>query len=147
VISKPDRRQIIVTGTAAAAVAVIPLVGPDTAPPSPIRLAKGRPVPTWLVASSHPAFFGVDVEIVEGGVEPFRTPPPMEPSYAATFKAFRIAPVSPLRPGEYLIRYNGGCRGLRVHCVGRSVILDGGPDALGWIEDGDDLLHIAAADA
>jgi hypothetical protein len=31
--------------------------------------------------------------------------------------------------------------------VGRSVIFDGGPDALRWIEDGDDLLYIAAADA
>jgi hypothetical protein len=97
--------------------------------------------------SSHPAFFGVDVEIVEGGVELFRTPPAMEPSYAASYKALRIAPVSPMRPGECLIRYKGGRNGLRVHSVGRAVICDGGPGAVRWLEDGDDLLLMAASDA
>ena len=98
-IANPDRRQIIMTGIAAATVAVIPLVAPATAAHSPIRIAKGRRVPTWLQTSSHPAFFGADVEIVEGGVELHRTPPRMEASYAATFEAIRIAPASPMKPG------------------------------------------------
>jgi hypothetical protein len=142
-----DRRQSLVFGLTAATVAVMPLLAPNTAPAFPIRIAKGRPVPPWLERSSHPGFFGVDVEIVEGGVELFRAPPEMEPSYAASYRAFRIAPVSPMRPGDCLIRYKGCRDALRVHGVGQSVIYDGGPDAVGWTEDGDDLLLMAAADA
>jgi hypothetical protein len=142
----PDRRQSLVDGLAAATDGGASLFVPDTAPTFPIRIAKGRPVPPWLQRSSHPAFFGVDVEIAEAGIELLTTPPAREPRYAASYQALRIAPASPMRPGECLIRYKGGRNALRVHGIGR-VIFDGGPGAVRWVEDGDDLLLMAAADA
>jgi hypothetical protein len=51
-----------------------------------------------------------------------------------------------MRPDECLIRYKGGRNALRVHGIGR-VIYDGGPSAVRWVEDSDDLLLMAAADA
>ncbi len=50
-----------------------------------------------------------------------------------------------MRPGECLIRYKGGRNALRVHGIGR-VIYDGGPGTVRWVEDGDDLLLMAARD-
>ncbi len=141
----PDRRQSHVDGPAAANDAEMPLLAPNPASALPVRIAKGRPVPPWLQRSSHPAFFGVDVEIAEAGVELLRTPAAREPGYAVSYAALRIAPVSPMRPGECLIRYKGGRNALRVHGIGR-VIYDGGPGTVRWVEDGDDLLLMAARD-
>ena len=67
----------------------------------------------------------------------------MQPSCAASYTALRIAPVSPMTPGECLIRYKGGRNALRVRGIGR-VIYDGGPGAVRWVEDGDDLLLLAS---
>jgi hypothetical protein len=142
----PDQRRSHVERLAAANNAETPLLMPNTTPTFPIRIAKGRPVPPWLQRSSHPAFFGTDVEIAQAGVELVRTPPAEAPNYAASYEALRIAPVSPMRPGECLIRYQGGRNALRVHGIGR-VIYDGGPGTVRWVEDGDDLLLMAAADA
>jgi hypothetical protein len=168
VTTHPDRRQTHVDGLAAANDPQTALLTPNAAPAFPIRIAKGGPVPLWLQRSSHPAFFGVDVEIAEAGVELLRTRPARKPSDVASYEwvrnivlglfrarkpsdvasyeALRIAPVSPMRPGECLIRYKGGRNTLRVHAIGR-VIYDGGPGTVRWVEDGDDLLLMAAADS
>lgn len=118
---------------------------PDARPTLPVRYARGASIPDWLEVNMHSGVFGTDVEIVAGGVELFRVQQDWDPAFAATYRTVRVAPVSPLQPGECLIRYLGAGEGSTepFRCLRGGGIRDGGPEALTWLQDGPDLLHIA----